>query len=128
MIKKNKHSIWNKEGQAYEPDSSAMKSEFYLKYKNNIIGTLVYDNQWVFKYSENFVNFNIQPITDFPNPQKTYTSNELWPFFRTRIPAINQPFQLKKIQKAKVSKNDSVGLLRLFGSETITNPFKLLPA
>jgi hypothetical protein len=65
------------------------------------------------------------PITDFPDKQKIYTNQQLWPFFASRIPTLNQPYQLKKIERAKINKNDSVGLLKLFGSETITNPYRL---
>jgi HipA-like protein len=63
---------------------------------------------------------------DFPVKEKKYTNEELWPFFATRIPSLNQPYQIKKIENAKISKNDSVGLLKLFGAETITNPFRLV--
>jgi hypothetical protein len=63
---------------------------------------------------------------DFPDPEKVYINEQLWPFFASRIPSLNHPFQLKMIRKANISKDDSVGLLRLFGNETITNPFRLL--
>jgi hypothetical protein len=63
---------------------------------------------------------------DFPDKNKVYTNDQLWPFFASRIPSLNQSFQFKKIHKANVKQDDSVGLLRLFGNKTITNPFRLL--
>jgi hypothetical protein len=60
-------------------------------------------------------------IIDFPNVDKVYTNEVLWPFFAARIPSINQPYQVKKIEKAKINRNDPVALLKLFGLETITN-------
>jgi HipA-like protein len=104
-----------------------MKGVFQLKYGNLLIGILTYENShWTFKYSEEFMeNSGLSPITDFPDLNKVYESENLWPFFAARIPTLNQPYQFRKIKKEGISKDDPVGLLRLFGGETITNPFKL---
>ena len=100
---------------------------FHLKYGDFLKGVLTYEgNVWTFEYSNEFRNQgNINPIIDFPDVSKVYKNNDLWPFFASRIPSINQEFQLKKIRKANIDSNDAVQLLKLFGSETITNPFKL---
>jgi len=106
------------------------KALFNLSFGELLIGRLNYsEGIWTFKYSDDFrQNGNINPIIDFPDITKEYTSAELWPFFAARIPALNQPYQFKKIARAKANRNDSVALLKIFGHETITNPFRLDPA
>jgi HipA-like protein len=127
MIEKIKNILWKVDGMDFSDNPSGSKGEFHLKYRNILIGILSYDNNtWTFKYSDEFKEHNIKPIMDFPDPEKVYQSNQLWPFFASRIPSLNQSFQFKKIAKAQVNKDDSVALLRLFGNETITNPFQLL--
>lgn len=127
MIKKVRHMLWKTgEMELVNPtlDSSAV---FFLSYGKVNVGTLTYNKGiWLFKYSEEYKNNNkLNAIIDFPDKQKGYESKELWPFFASRIPSINQPFHFKKINKAKISITDTVGLLKLFGNETITNPFQL---
>lgn len=101
-------------------------AEFDLKYRELIIGTLQYQNgQWTFAYSEAFKNQNqIQNIVDFPNKDKVYQSSMLFPFFSSRIPSL----QRLKIQKA-IPENftmDEVGLLKMFGKQSIANPYQLI--
>lgn len=104
------------------------EGNFVLKYKNKTIGTLEYkNNKWIFKYSDQFKNEQfIEPIIDFPNIDKVYESEELPPFFASRIPNLKQDFHLKKLEKYKGDKNDLVSLLKIFGKKSINNPFKLL--
>jgi HipA-like protein len=130
MINKLINKIWKVDGMDYSDTPTNSKGIFNLYFGDQLIGILTYDNSiWTFRYSDEYIaNQNLKPIIDFPDPEKTYHSEQLWPFFATRIPTLNQPFQLKKVRKAKIKANDSVGLLRLFGNETITNPFKLYPA
>lgn len=128
MIEKLKKILWKVDGMEFTDNPAGSKGAFQLKYGKQLIGILSYENnQWKFKYSDEFkTNQVINPIIDFPDPDKIYTNEQLWPFFASRIPSLNQSFQFKKIDKAKIKQDDSVGLLRLFGNETITNPFRLL--
>lgn len=127
MIEKIKKILWKVDGMDFADNPPVSKGVFHLKYGNLLIGILTYDNnKWTFEYSKDFTKQNIKPIIDFPDTEKVYNNKQLWPFFATRIPSLNQPFQFKRIEKAKIDKKDSVGLLRLFGNETITNPFQLL--
>lgn len=128
MIEKIKRLIWKVEGMDYNDSSAMENASFHLIYGKAIIGTLTYKQaQWTFEYDKIFEeNSEAAPIMDFPDMKKTYTSKKLWPFFASRIPAINQPYQIRKITKANIDKKDPVALLRLFGKDTITNPFKLL--
>jgi HipA-like protein len=130
MINKLINKIWKVDGMDYSDTPSNSKGAFKLYFGDQLIGTLTYENNiWTFSYSDEYrKNQNLKPIIDFPDPEKTYVSEQLWPFFASRIPTLNQPFQHKKVRKARIKSDDSVGLLRLFGYETITNPFKLNPA
>jgi HipA-like protein len=127
MIEKLKKIFWKVDGMDFNDNPADTEGVFKLKYRNKLIGILTYqNNQWIFKYSDEFrKEKGLNPIIDFPDKEKIYTNNQLWPFFASRIPTLNQPFQLKKIRKANIREDDSVGLLRLFGNETITNPFIL---
>jgi HipA-like protein len=128
MIEKLKKILWKVDGMEFTDNPAGSKGAFQLIYGKQLIGMLSYENnQWTFKYSDEFrSNQVINPIIDFPDPERIYTNEQLWPFFASRIPSLNQSFQFKKIDKAKIKQDDSVGLLRLFGNETITNPFRLL--
>ncbi|MDZ7739083.1 MAG: HipA N-terminal domain-containing protein [Bacteroidales bacterium] len=128
MIEKLKNILWKVDGMEFNDNPAGSEGAFQLKYGKQVIGILSYeDNQWTFKYSDEFrKGTELNPIIDFPDTEKIYINDQLWPFFASRIPSLNQPFQLKKILKANIRKDDSVGLLRLFGNETITNPFRLL--
>ncbi len=128
MIEKFKKILWKVDGMEFTDNPAGSKGAFQLKYGKQVIGVLSYENnQWTFKYSDEFrKNQAINPIIDFPDPDKVYTNKQLWPFFASRIPSLNQSFQFRKIDKANIKQDDSVGLLRLFGNETITNPFRLL--
>lgn len=128
MIEKLKKILWKVDGMEFTDNPAGSKGAFQLKYGKQVIGVLSYENnQWTFKYSDEFrKNRVINLIIDFPDPDKVYTNEQLWPFFASRIPSLNQSFQFKKIDKANIKQDDSVGLLRLFGNETITNPFRLL--
>ena len=128
MIEKLKKILWKVDGMEFTDNPAGSRGAFQLKFGRQLIGILSYENnQWTFIYSDEFrKNQIINPIIDFPDPDKVYTNEQLWPFFASRIPSLNQSFQFKKIDKAKIKQDDSVGLLRLFGNETITNPFRLL--
>lgn len=130
MIKKLIKSFWKVDGMEFYDNPSGSKGVFHLYNGKLLIGTLIYDGEnWSFKYSDEFKEeSHIIPVIDFPDRDKEYTSKDLWPFFATRIPTLNQPYHFKKIKKANIQEDDSVELLKLFGKETITNPFTLTPA
>jgi HipA-like protein len=120
--------IWKVEGMDFKDNPAGKQGSFSLVFGKQQIGTLVYSSGvWEFKYSAEYKNDPTStPIIDFPDIEKSYTNQQLWPFFAARIPSLNQPYQIKKIERAKINKDDAVGLLKLFGNETITNPYRLL--
>lgn len=100
---------------------------FSLKYQNNIIGELKFENdKWLFQYSEWFKNQNeLQPLLEFPLINNKYQSSELWPFFSDRIPSFKQPRIKNYIEKHPNERTNTVKLLELFGEYSVNNPFKL---
>jgi HipA N-terminal domain len=108
---------------------------FLLMYKGNQIGTLKFTgDRWVFIYSDWFkIQSGIKPFANFPDIDKEYVSEDLPPFFESRIPGLSQPqvevFLQELKSKADITEKETkVALLKKFGRRTITNPFELQPA
>jgi len=127
MIRKWMNNIWKVDGMDYNDNPRNTHATFHVVFEKQVIAVLSYNgNVWEFKYTDEFIqNPLTKPIKDFPDINRTYTSEKLWPFFASRIPSINQPFHLKKLKKANIREDDSIGLLKLFGKVIISNPFKL---
>lgn len=127
MIKKFLN-MWKVEGMDFNNKSTSQQGTFRLLYGKQQVGELSYsDGKWSFHYTDEYKNnSSLTPIVDFPDKVKEYTSDELWPFFATRIPSINQPYQFKKLQKSQIDRTDTIGLLKVFGNETINNPYRLV--
>lgn len=103
-------------------------AKFILKVDNIQVGSLYCEaSTWVFKYSNEFKNhkniYNL--IVGFPDLDKIYTSETLWPFFRIRIPGLKQPAIKEIISKEKIDKSNEVELLKRFGQKTISNSYEL---
>jgi HipA-like protein len=104
-----------------------MEANFELSYKDLKIGNLSIKNgKWFFAYFDDFKKQkHLLPMIDFPDVNKVYESEELWPFFASRIPSQAQ-LDLKSINvKNKIDAENEVSLLEQFGKRTITNPFLL---
>ena len=103
---------------------------FNLMYKDLLVGTLELEGGWWrFRYSAAFKNQdNLKPLPDFPNLEKVYNSEDLYPFFLHRIPSTKQPKVRAVIKEKNVDETNKVALLKLFGFRSITNPFTLSPA
>jgi len=116
-------------GMARTKTQAQSHEKFELGYKELEIGTLTFkDGVWVFKYSDEFKSQNeIQPIIDFPDTNKTYRSDELWPFFLSRIPGLSQPAVKELLRNEKINEDDEAALLKRFGKTSITSPFTLVP-
>lgn len=103
------------------------EKELQLMLDDLEVGRLLYKNgKWLFKYSEEFKETQgIKTLADFPDINKTYENEELWPFFSSRIPSISRPRVKKVLEKEGIKDNDLLTLLIRFGKHTITNPFEL---
>ncbi|GAB1449398.1 MAG: HipA N-terminal domain-containing protein [Bacteroidia bacterium] len=102
-------------------------AKFELKYGALPIGYLkVADGKWTFTYSEDFRSQDsIDVLTDFPDKNRVYQSDNLWPFFAHRIPGLGQPQIRSIMEKENINENNEVDLLKRFGRKTIANPFEL---
>lgn len=102
--------------------------KFQLKYQEHIIGFLNYDStNWTFIYSDWFKLQNeLEPLFEFPSVDKNYVSEELWPFFESRIPSIKQPKIQEYLESHPSDRNNKVKLLEIFGITSVNNPYKLV--
>jgi|ERR1035437_3908974 HipA-like protein len=106
------------------------KLEFKVKLGALVVGTLRADKgEWVFNYSNEFrQQSQIKPIVDFPIPDREYRSQSLWPFFALRIPSPKQAEVRQFLERMPEDKVDEGILLKEFGTRSIANPFRLVPA
>ena len=104
-------------------------AEFLLRYRDLDVGHLsLHDGKWHFEYTDSFRGKkDICPIIDFPNLDKHYESDVLWPFFVVRIPGLGQPAIQRVIREENLDPRNEVQLLKRFGKTTIANPFILIP-
>ena len=102
-------------------------AEFTLLYKNTPIAILsAEDGKWRFHYTDEFRRIRLRAFVEFPDLDKTYTSDELWPFFAMRIPSLKQPAVRQIVDEESIDPTDEVQLLRCFGRRTVANPFELV--
>ena len=87
------------------------------------------NDKWQFSYSEEFKSKPnlINPIIDFPLINKIYETDDLWPFFKIRIPNIEITSIKSIIAKEKLDKSNPAVLLKRFGKKSASNPFQLVP-
>ncbi len=104
-----------------------VEAEFLLYLDNLVVGTLkVVDSTWQFTYSDEFkLKTDLRPIVEFPDLDQVYENDELWQFFASRIPSMEQPDVERAMLKDEIEDDDVIALLRRFGKRTITNPFEL---
>lgn len=98
------------------------KGRFDLLLGTLLVGVLLYeDGEWSFSYSNEFkAQDKYEPLVNFPNLTQEYKSNQLWPFFASRLPGVSE-------LKEKESKSmDVLSLLKKYGRHVITNPYKLV--
>jgi HipA-like protein len=117
------------EMQVQLPKDEAAK--FFLTVDKIRIGTLYFEKgEWYFKYADDFKHHSDEynRIVGFPDLDKTYKSDSLWPFFQIRIPGLKQPAIQEIIEKEKIDQENEVALLKRFGEKTISNPYQLVMA
>lgn len=107
------------------------EAKFILMVDDISIGTLhCQKGEWFFKYTDDFKKHTggYNRITGFPDLNKTYQSDMLWPFFQVRIPGLKQPAIQEILEEEKIDKANEVALLKRFGRKTITDPYELFVA
>jgi HipA-like protein len=118
--------IWKK-GNSISPVVNPGQSTFNLFLRGMEVGELTYDSTtWRFRYSDSFKSKpSLRPIAGFPDPEKEYSSTELWPFFAMRIPSLEQSAVKRAIRRDALNEASQVDLLGRFGRKTISSPFEL---
>lgn len=98
------------------------KGRFDLMLGTLLVGVLSYeDGEWSFSYSDAYKKQDTyEPLVNFPNLNQEYKSDQLWPFFASRLPGISE---LKENEK---DNTDVLTLLKKYGRHVITNPYKLV--
>ncbi len=119
--------FWMKKAEN-SPESATSNAHFRLIYQDLLVGVLSVSNgHWTFRYSDEFrQQSRLRPIIEFPDVSKTYTSEELWPFFGMRIPSLKQTAIREIVDDEEIDESDEAELLRRFGKRTIANPFELI--
>jgi len=131
MLRKFKNWFSKSEGD-FEMQNQLPKEEaakFILSVDNIHIGTLHCDKgEWYFKYTDEFKGHSEEynRIVGFPDLNKTYKSESLWPFFQIRIPGLKQPAIQEILAGENIDQNNEVALLKRFGKKTISNPYVLV--
>ena len=127
MFKKIAKILWHSEGMENRVVPEDIQFRFVLSYSKLVIGHLSVDQgKWTFEYSDDFKKQGaILPLSNFPNKGIVYSSEELWPFFASRIPSAAQLEQKAQITFSEIQERNEVNLLRKYGQRTITNPFVL---
>ena len=101
---------------------------FVLHIGNVPVGELsCQDGTWTFAYTQQFKarSDEFYPIVGFPDLEKVYQSDKLWPFFLVRIPGLGQPEVQETIARENIDATNEAQLLRHFGERTLANPFTL---
>lgn len=104
------------------------RQTFVLRLGNLPVGELsCQEGTWTFSYTKQFIakSDEFYPIVGFPDLNKTYQSESLWPFFLVRIPGLGQPAVKEIIEEEKLDVNNKAQLLKRFGRSTLSNPFLL---
>jgi HipA-like protein len=111
------------------PPSNSVHEVFKLRLGDLPVGVLsVRGGQWTFRYADEFrAQQKLRPLPIFPVVNKVYESNELWSFFRMRVPSLKQPSVRRIVDEQNIDSKDEVKLLKRFGRRTISNPFELVP-
>jgi HipA-like protein len=122
--------LWNSDGKEELGTPKNVEMVFILKYHNLVIGYLKLKNGiWSYEYSEDFKNqTEIAVLPDFPDKNKIYSSEFLYPFFIQRIPSPSQPKVKETLEREKIKPDNIAELLKRFGRFSISNPFHLTVA
>ena len=101
--------------------------KFNLKINDITIGYLkIEDKKWTFRYSDEFkIQDQYRRLAGFSDLNKTYESDELWPFFKIRIPGLKQPMVKEILEKENLTESNEALLLKRFGRKSMSNPYIL---
>lgn len=93
------------------------------------VGTLSEEgDEYVYRYSPEFKDQNeVPPISAFPEVGRVYRAklDELWTFFRVRLPPTNRQDVKQVISDRGLDEADVMQLLGVIGRRSIATPYEL---
>jgi len=118
--------LFGKEDHEFKIDQT-QPSRFLLKIEGLLVGILFTEGGlWKFRYSKEFRQQDkYRRLIGFSDLEKEYQSEDLWPFFKIRIPGLKQPMIQEILEKENIDKENEAQLLKRFGERTMTNPYVL---
>jgi HipA-like protein len=129
MIKSVLNKLFSKDGEEEMTTSipTIEHGKLTLKVDELIVGFLSCEGgKWSFKYSEEFKNQeDYHSLIGFPHLEDEYISDNLWPFFKIRIPGLKQPAIKEIVEYEDIDSQNEFELLKRFGEKSISNPYKL---
>lgn len=119
-IKEKIKLFWHDSEQTNYKAVAGESGRFDLYINKLLVGTLTFqNNKWRFVYSDDFKNQSeYVPLVNFPSINQVYESDQLWPFFASRLPGSTQ-------LNDSAENSSVIELLRKYGQHVITNPYKL---
>lgn len=123
--------IWRRLGpetaDAEVGSSARSPRTFELWYRDLMVGRLDEEPEgWIFAYTEDFQEQDkVKALADFPKKTKSYQFEELWPFFASRLPSLEQPKVQRQLLEENIDSADVGALLRRYGKRSIANSFIL---
>ncbi|MDE2825104.1 MAG: hypothetical protein OXI89_02465 [Gemmatimonadota bacterium] len=77
--------------------------------------------EFVFRYAD---EYDMEPISAFPDTDKVYRSKRLWPFFAVRIPPMDREDMQKQISSGSLEKDQVLEILGSVAKVSVTNPYE----
>lgn len=127
MISTLKKFLSRQDGREHLVTPAHEEADFVLQYGELAVARLwLREGTWHFEYTDAFrAQTSVRPLVDFPNLDKRYKSDALWPFFAVRIPSMAQPAIRRVVREEHLDETNEAQLLKRFGKSTIASPFQL---
>lgn len=108
-------------GDAGSPNHLEVYRRFNKQFE--LVGTLARKgDKFVFRYDPQYAG---KPISAFPDSDRVYRSEYLWPFFSVRIPPFAREDMRKQMAKLHIREDQVIEILGLIAKVSITNPYVL---
>ncbi|MCM2334357.1 MAG: HipA N-terminal domain-containing protein [Anaeromyxobacteraceae bacterium] len=106
--------------------------EVYLETRQGrvTLGTLTKEGQeFVFRYDPRFAKAaDSTPISAFPDLDREYRAEELWPFFAVRIPPVDREDVRQAMEKRHIPEKDVLRLLAELSGRGVSSPYRFAMA
>ena len=92
-----------------------------------LVGKLTKDgDSYEFRYSDQFAETtDIPPLPGFPDRGKAYRSQDLWPFFISRLPPSDRPDVQAVIREQGIEPENALEMLGKLSKRAVSSPYEL---